>query len=54
VKKYNPKFSRFAVIYTCNDFTFSAAKAISDFGFSTKYSEEEAFNITIRYYNGKH
>jgi hypothetical protein len=48
VKKYNPKFSRFAVIYTCNDFTFSAEKAKAEFGFSTKYSEEEAFRITVQ------
>jgi hypothetical protein len=51
VKKFNPKFSRFAVMYTCNDFTFTSAKAANDFGFIPKYSKEEAFKITVRYYS---
>jgi nucleoside-diphosphate-sugar epimerase len=50
IKKYNPKFSRFAVTYTCTDFTFSAQKAEQDFGFRPKYNLEEALNKTIRYY----
>jgi len=48
--KYNPKFSRFAVTYTCTDFTFSAGKAKRDFGYITKYDEREAFERTITYY----
>ena len=50
VKKYNPKFSRFAVLYTCSDFTFTSAKAASDFGFNPKYSKEEAFEMTVKHY----
>ncbi|MCX6265973.1 MAG: NAD-dependent epimerase/dehydratase family protein [Bacteroidetes bacterium] len=50
VKKYNPKFSRFAVLYTCSDFTFTSAKAARDFGFVSKYTKEEAFGATVKYY----
>ncbi len=50
VKKYNPKFSRFAVIYTCNDFTFKTNKAKNDFGWEPKYSTEQALENTIRFY----
>ncbi|MCX6284100.1 MAG: NAD-dependent epimerase/dehydratase family protein [Bacteroidetes bacterium] len=49
-KKINVKFSRFAVIYTCSDFTFSSEKAVKDFGFKPNYSEEEAFSRTVEYY----
>lgn len=50
VKKYNPKFSRFAVTYTCTDYTFSAQKAERDFGFIPKYSTKQALANTIAYY----
>jgi len=50
IKKYNPKFSRFAVIYTCTDFTFSSKKASQDFNFHPKYSTEEALQKTIKFY----
>lgn len=50
IKKYNPKFSRFAVTYTCTDFTFSAEKAKKDFGFEPKYNLEESVNNTIAFY----
>jgi len=50
VKKYNPKFSRFAVIYTCNDFTFNSNRAKNDFGWEPKYSIPEAIENTISYY----
>jgi nucleoside-diphosphate-sugar epimerase len=50
VKRYNPKFSRFAVTYTCTDFTFSSARAIRDFGYSPKYTEKEALERTIAHY----
>ena len=49
-KKVNPKFSRFAVTYTCSDFTFTANKAVTDFGFKPKYSKEEAFKRTVKFY----
>jgi len=49
-KKITPKFSRFAVTYTCSDFTFSSARASGDFGFKPKYSPEESFNRTVEYY----
>jgi len=50
LKKVNVTFSRFAVTYTCNDFTFSADKARKDFSFKPKYSREEAFRRTVDYY----
>ena len=50
VKKYNPKFSRFAVIYTCNDFTFKTDLAEKEFGWKPKYSAQTALENTIRYY----
>ena len=54
VKRYTPKMSRFAVTYTCTDFTFNSEKARRDFGFVPKYSREEARNKTVQFYkNGK-
>ena len=50
IKKYNPKFTRFAVTYTCTDFTFSSTKAESDFGFKAKYNLEESLSKTIAFY----
>jgi sterol-4alpha-carboxylate 3-dehydrogenase (decarboxylating) len=50
VKFYHPKFSRFAVTYTCTSYTFNSEKARKDFGFQPKYSKEEALERTIRYY----
>jgi nucleoside-diphosphate-sugar epimerase len=51
VKRYTPKMSRFAVTYTCTDFTFNSQKAGKDFGFFPKYSTEEAFRKTVLYYS---
>ena len=53
IKKYNPKFTRFAVSYTCSDFTFSSKKALDDFNFQPKYSTEEAVQKTINFYSKK-
>jgi len=53
IKKYNPTFSRFAVIYTCTDFIFSAKKAEGLFGFKPKYSSEQALKNTILFYHKK-
>jgi hypothetical protein len=50
VKYYNPKLSRFAVMYTCTDFTFTADNAKRDFGFTLKYTQAEAAENTIRYF----
>jgi nucleoside-diphosphate-sugar epimerase len=50
IKYYTPKFSRFAVTYTCTDFTFSAEKAKKDFDFFPKYSKEEALERTVTYF----
>jgi nucleoside-diphosphate-sugar epimerase len=50
-KKYTPKFSRFAVIYTCTDFMFTADKAKKDLDFEPKYSDEVAMQNTIAYYS---
>lgn len=51
IKKYNPNFSRFAVNYTCTDFTFSADKAKDELGYSEKYSHEEAVQNTINHFH---
>jgi nucleoside-diphosphate-sugar epimerase len=53
VKHYNPKFSRFAVTYTCTDFIFSSQKAKNDFGYEPKYSFDEAIERTVEYYRKK-
>jgi nucleoside-diphosphate-sugar epimerase len=53
IKKYNPTFSRFAVTYTCTDFTFSAKKAEEHFGFKPKYSTNQALENTIAYYKNQ-
>jgi sterol-4alpha-carboxylate 3-dehydrogenase (decarboxylating) len=49
-KFYVPKFSRFAVTYTCTEYTYTSDKAKKDFGFIPKYSEQEALERTIEYY----
>jgi len=51
VKKYSPKMSRFAVTYTCTDYTFNSDRAREDFGFIPKYSRQEAFDRTIAYFS---
>jgi sterol-4alpha-carboxylate 3-dehydrogenase (decarboxylating) len=50
IKHYTPKMSRFAVTYTCSDFTFNSGKARNDFGFVPKYTAKEALETTVRYY----
>jgi len=50
IKRYVPKFSRFAVAYTCTDFTFNSDKAENDFGFVPKYSSKDAFERTVSYF----
>ncbi len=50
IKKIHPKFSRFAVIYTCSNFTFSSEKAQTGFGYKSKYSVKEALHRTINFY----
>jgi nucleoside-diphosphate-sugar epimerase len=50
VKRYSPKLSRFAVVYTCTDYTFSSGKARNDFNFIPRYSETEAFERTFTYF----
>jgi len=50
IKHYNPGFSRFAVVYTCTDFTFSSAKAKKDFGYYDKYNPQLAVVQTARHY----
>ena len=53
IKRYNPKFSRFAVTYTCTDFTFSSKKAENDFGFKPKYNLNQSLEKTIKFYRKK-
>ncbi|MFZ4571340.1 MAG: NAD-dependent epimerase/dehydratase family protein [Bacteroidales bacterium] len=50
-KKINVKFSRFAVIFTCNEYTFNSENAIKDFGFRPKYGREDAFRRTVEFYS---
>ena len=42
--------SRFAVTYTCTDYTFRSDKAKKDFGFVPKYNRKEAFDRTVEYF----
>jgi nucleoside-diphosphate-sugar epimerase len=51
IKRYRPKLSRFAVTYTCTDYTFQSEKAQRDFGFEPKYSDQEAYERTIEYFS---
>jgi nucleoside-diphosphate-sugar epimerase len=53
IKKSQPKFSRFAVVYTCTEYTFNYNKARNDFGFKPKYSQQEALERTTTYYREK-
>ncbi|TFH26162.1 MAG: NAD-dependent epimerase/dehydratase family protein [Bacteroidia bacterium] len=53
IKKYSPKMSRFAVTYTCTDYTFGSDKARLGFGFAPKYSREESFERTVDYFRKK-
>jgi sterol-4alpha-carboxylate 3-dehydrogenase (decarboxylating) len=53
IKKYHPKFSRFAVTYTCTDFTFTSDKAKKDFNYEPKYTTEEALERTIAFYRAE-
>lgn len=50
IKRYNPKFSRFAVTYTSTDFTFNSDRAKADFGFVPKYTEDISIEKTISFY----
>lgn len=47
---YSPKMSRFAVNYTCTDYTFNSDKARKDFNFFPKYDEVEAFRRTVEFF----
>jgi cholest-5-ene-3beta,7alpha-diol 3beta-dehydrogenase len=49
-KRFNPGLSRFAVNYTCTDFTFNSKRAEKHWGFRPKYTEEEAIELTAEYY----
>ena len=51
IRKYAPKMSRFAVTYTCTDYTFRSDKAKKDFGFVPKYNRKEAFDRTVEYFS---
>lgn len=53
IRKYSPKMSRFAVTYTCTDYTFGSEKARDTFGFAPKYSREEAFERTVAHFARK-
>jgi nucleoside-diphosphate-sugar epimerase len=53
IKKYNPKFSRFAVTYTSTDFTFTSEKAKKDFNYEPKYATEVALERTIAFYRAE-
>lgn len=53
IKHYNPKFSRFAVVYTCQDFTFSSKKAIDELHFKPKYNRKQAVKNTSQFYSVK-
>ena len=50
IKKYAPRMSRFAVTYTCTDYTFRSRKAEQDFAFTPRYSRQEAFERTVQFF----
>ncbi len=50
IHRFNPTISRFAVDYTCNEFTLNGDRARRDFGFEPKYGEEEAIARTAAYF----
>jgi len=50
ISRYRPKLTRFAVAYTCSNFTFSADKAKNILGFIPKYSEKESFDMTVGFF----
>ena len=50
IKKYSPKMSRFAVTYTCTDYTFRTEKAKMEFGYKPLYSKEESFIRTVKFF----
>jgi len=54
VKHYTPKLSRFAVLYTCGDFTFGAEKAKKILGFFPKYNEKISFDKTVEFFKKVH
>ena len=47
---WNPKVSRFAVNYTCSDFTYTSDSAARDFGFNPKYKQAEALEWTFEWF----
>lgn len=53
IKRVDVKFSRFAVAYTCTDFTFTSRRAQTDFNFIPKYSVDEAIKRTAQYYKNR-
>ena len=50
IKRYSPKMSRFAVTYTCTDYTFRTEKAKREFGYKPIYSKEDSFIRTIKFF----
>jgi nucleoside-diphosphate-sugar epimerase len=50
VHRYAPKMSRFAVTYTCTDYTFRPDRAEKELGFRPRYSRQEAFDRTVAYF----
>jgi nucleoside-diphosphate-sugar epimerase len=50
VVRLNPRLSRFAVEYTCNEFTLNGDAARRDFGYEPKYSVEEAVARTADWF----
>jgi nucleoside-diphosphate-sugar epimerase len=50
VRRYSPKMSRFAVTYTCTDYTFNSERARADFGFIPIFSRQEAFERTVAFF----
>jgi nucleoside-diphosphate-sugar epimerase len=53
-KNYAPKMSRFAVTYTCTDYTFRSEKAFREIGFTPKYSEQQAYQRTVEHFSKQH
>jgi nucleoside-diphosphate-sugar epimerase len=48
--RWNPRLSRFAVKYTCSDFTYKSDAAAGDFGFTVKYPYPVALKSTAAWF----
>ncbi len=53
IKRYNTKLSRYAVIYTCTDYTIKTDLANREFGYEPLFTREEAIARTAEFFRKK-